>query len=301
MHCRLRFTMVLGLLAAAGMAKAQDAAPGDLSTSFALTAPSQLKTDISNGGNFNWWGLGLNLGVTKQFTPAISAGVSARIATEHWSFSTPNAFGAAAPWKDILRPNVGLNLGYKLSEDLSLFVAPQVEWAYESGAHASDGLSYGAVVGVSKVFSPTLVVGLGLGAFREIDRTRYFPFLIVNWKITDKLRLANPLEAGPAGGAGLELAYAWSDDWELAGGVAFREYRFRLKSDGPVPNGLGQNQGVPLFARLTRKFGPLAQIDLYGGYVVGGKLKVLNESGATVQSTNYSASPMIALSGSVSF
>lgn len=291
----------VGLLAATGTAYAQGAAPGEVTTSLALSAPGQLKTDMDKGGDFRWWGMGLNLGVTRQFTAALSAGITGQWATERWSFSQPNALDTVAPWQDIQRPSVGLNLGYNLSQDLSFFVAPQLEWAYETGASASDGMNYGAVVGVTKVFSPTLFVGLGLGAFRQIDENRYFPFVIVNWQISDALRLSNPLQAGPAGGAGLELAYALSDDWELAGGAAYRDYRFRLKSDGPVPSGLGQHSGVPVFARLTRKFGPVAQLDLYAGYVLGGRLKVMNESGATVQQTDYGASPMIALSGSIGF
>ncbi len=277
------------------------AQPGEVSSSFNATVLSQLKTGIDEGGRFRWTSIDVGGGVTRQFTPELSLGINARYIAEYWSFDTPGAFGAAAPWSDVLRPSLGLNVGYGLAPDLSVFVAPQVEWAYESGANASEGLNYGAVVGVTKVFSPTLFVGFGLGAFRQIDRNQYFPFIIVNWQISDVLRLSNPLQAGPAGGAGLELAYTWNDDWELAAGAAYRDYRFRLRSDASTPDGLGQNSGAPVFARLTRKFGPVAQIDLYAGAVVGGRLKVLNESGATVQSSNYSPAPFFALSGSISF
>ena len=280
---------------------AQRPAPGDVSSSFTLSGLTQLNTDIDKGGRFRWSGIDLNGRVTRQFTPELSAGITARYLTEHWSFDTPTAFGVIAPWTNIQRPSLGFNVGYNLAQDLSLFVAPQLEWAYESGASASDGQSYGAVVGVTKVFSPSLLVGLGLGAFRQIDRNQYFPFIIVNWQITDTLRLSNPLQAGPAGGAGLELAYAWSNEWELAGGAAYRDYRFRLRRDGTTPNGLGQNSGTPVFARLTRKFGPAAQVDLYAGMVVGGRLKVLNAAGTTVRSSDYGVAPLLALSASFNF
>jgi hypothetical protein len=292
----------LTLLVASSAAVAQaPAAPGEVSSSFNLTGLSQLSTKIDDGGRFRWNSVDLGGSVTRQFTPELSLGVNARYIAEYWSFDTPTAFGAVAPWTDVLRPSVGLSLGYSLAPDLSMFVAPQVEWAYESGASASEGLNYGAVVGVTKVFSRSLFVGLGLGAFRQIDRMQYFPFVIVNWQIDDAWRLSNPLQAGPAGGAGLELAYTWGDDWELAGGAAYRDYRFRLRSDAPIPNGLGQNSGAPVFARLTRKFGPVAQVDLYMGAVVGGQLKVRNEAGSTVQSSNYSPAPFFALSGSIRF
>lgn len=301
-HCfLLSHALALGLLSACTLVSAQAPAPGEVSTSVTLSGLTQLNTDIDKGGRFRWSGADVGISVTRQFTAEFSAGISARYQSENWRFDTPGAFGPVAPWGNVLRPSVGLNLGYNLAENWSLFVAPQVEWAYESGAGSGDALNYGAVVGVSKVFSPTLFAGFGLGAFRQIDRTQYFPFFIVNWQITDTLRLSNPLQAGPAGGAGLELAYAWSDDWEIAGGAAYRDYRFRLRSDAPTPDGLGRNSGTPVFARLTRKFGPAAQIDLYAGMVVGGRLQVLNAAGSTVQSSDYSASPLIALSATLGF
>jgi len=291
----------LGLLVGAPLATAQTPVPGDLSTSITMSALTQLDTDIDQGGRFRWWSVGFGASVTRQFTSALSVGISGRYVFERWSFDTPTAFGQVAPWKDIARPSVGLNLGYNLSKDLSLFIAPQAEWAFEPGATVSDSLNYGAVIGVVKFFSPKLVVGLGAGAFRQIDRNRFFPFVIVNWQITDSLRLTNPLQAGPTGGAGLELAYAWSASWEAAAGAAFREYRFRLLTDGPAPNGLGQNRGVPLFARLTRRFGPGTQVELFAGVVVAGKLTVFNATGATLQSSDYGAAPLIAFSGTVHF
>jgi hypothetical protein len=87
-------------------------------------------------------------------------------------------------------------------------VVPQIEWDYESGASAGNAKNLGAVIGVTKVFSPTLVLGLGAGVFRQIDETKVFPFIIINWQIDDKWRLSNPLPAGPAGGG------------------TFREYRY---------------------------------------------------------------------------
>ena len=48
----------------------------------------------------------------------------------------------------------------------------------------------------TRIFSPDLVFGVGAGVFRQIDETKVFPFLVVNWKITDRLRLGNPLQAG---------------------------------------------------------------------------------------------------------
>lgn len=289
------------VLAAPSAALAQRLAPGEVSTTVNLTALTQLDTDLDKGGQFSWSGADVQLGVTQQFTPALSAGITARYSSERWSFDKPNAFGPQAPWSDIQRPSIGFNLGYAVAPDLALFVAPQFEWAYESGANTSDAKSFGAVLGATKFFSRTLFVGFGLGAFRQLDENKYFPFVIVNWQITDQWRLSNPLRAGPSGGAGLEISYAWAEGWEAGVGAAYREYRFRLSSDGPTPNGIGQNEGVPVFARVTKSFGPAGQVDLFAGAVTGGKLKVDNASGSMVQSSGYGSAPLIALTGTIKF
>ena len=68
-----------------------------------------------------------------------------------------------------------------------------------------------------------------------------------------------------------------------------------------MANGLGRNSGIPVFAKLTHKFGPAAQIDLYAGVVANGRLRVLDSQGNTVQQSDYGTAPLIALSGSFSF
>lgn len=286
---------------AATIASAQSQPPGQTTTTIGAVGVSQLKADLDGGGKAGWNSVGVNLNVAHQFTPSLSAGVRASYAAEDWRFDTPTAFGPTAPWGRIDRPSIGFNVGYATSADLAWFVAPQFEWAYESGASAADGLNYGAVFGVTKVFSPTLVMGFGLGVFRQIDDTKYFPFVIVNWQIDEKLRLSNPLPAGPAGGAGLELAYALDSGWELAAGAAYRDYRFRLNEDAAAPDGLGRNTGIPVFARLTRKFGPAARIDFYAGLVADGKLRLLDDNGTTLRTADYGTAPLFGITGSFSF
>ena len=90
----------------------------------------------------------------------------------------------------------------QIGPQVGIFVAPEFEWSYESGASASDAKNFGAVLRRDRFFSPTLVLGIGAGVFRQIDKTRVFPLLIVNWQIDDQWRVSNPFQAGPAGGAG---------------------------------------------------------------------------------------------------
>jgi hypothetical protein len=292
---------VVALATPATAALAQTAAPGAVSTSASLTGIGQLDARLDQGGNFSWNGAIVQAEATRQFTPEFSAAIALRYGQERWKFAAPSALGAVAPWGQINRPAVGFRLTQQISPQVGVFVAPELEWSYESGASASDAKNFGAVLGATEFFSQKLVLGLGAGIFRQIDKTRVFPFLIVNWQIDDNWRVSNPFQAGPAGGAGLELVRALGPQWELAAGASVRDYRFRLRANGPAPEGVGRNQGVPVFARLTRQLGRQGHIDLYAGAVASGKLRVLDAAGATLSSSSYHPAPLLALSATLNF
>jgi len=269
------------------------AAPGDVSANAAFTVYTQFNTNLDSGGRYNWAG-GLASGtVTRQFTPQLAVGLVARYEYQSWNFSDPVAFGNAAPWKNLNAPSVGVNFTYAWAPDLFVTLVPTVAWTYESGANTSDALTYGAVASVAKAFAPDQVVGLGVSAFRRVDKTQALPFLVVNWKMSDKWRVQNPFQAGPAGGAGLEFVYTPDDRWEYAPGLTYRSYRFRLATDNATPSGIGTNSFIPLFMRVTRKLSKDARIDFYGAIVTGGKLTVDTESGGGRYTDNAKIGPAL--------
>jgi hypothetical protein len=274
---------------------AQRPPPGEISASAALSGIHQFDTDLDRGGDFRW-AAGIASGsLTRQITPEISAGLTLRYDYEDWKFSHPVAFGGAAPWSQLNAPNIAGSLGYAFASDLQVGISPLFGWAFESGAKTGDALTYGAILVATKVLSPSLMLGVGVGVVRQIDDTKAFPFLIVNWQIDDRWRLGNPFPAGPAGGAGLELAYAPDDRWEFAGGGAYRSTRYRLDDVGIAPGGVGENRFFPLFARVSRKFGAQTKVDFYAGVALGGRLKLEDANGATFAKDDYSTAPLIGL------
>ena len=80
-----------------------------------------------------------------------------------------------------------------------------MDFAGASGAETGESLSYGAVLSAAYAFGPDLMVGLGAGVFERLDQSEVFPYVVIDWKINDRLRLTNPFRAGPVGPAGLEL------------------------------------------------------------------------------------------------
>ena len=106
--------------------------------------------------------------------------------------------------------------------------------------------------------------------------------MLVDWRLSERWRLANPLPAGPTGPAGLELDYS-------------------LSEDGPVANGIGEESGVPVFLRATRSFGPNATLYLYAGAVTAGSLTVEDTAGRVLREVDFGTAPLLGITFSARY
>lgn len=266
---------------------AQPMQPGQTVTLFSLTGVNQFSTGMSGGGSFSWNDATASLRVNRQLSPEWGAGVNLQYGYQHWSWRNPETFGGVAPWQGINVPLLGLSVSYAPTAQWRFSVNPSIEWAAETGVGTSRSATYGAVALATHTWSPDLTLGVGAGVFRQIDETRVFPFLAINWRVTDKLTLRNPLTAGPTGGAGLELTYQIDDHWNVGAGGAYRSYRFRLNDSGPFAGGIGQNRLIPVFARVSYQFLPGTRIDLYGIASTAGNVQAKSADGNQVFGTGY--------------
>lgn len=286
--------LALGALTLAA-ANAQTPERKEIAASASVSGIYQADGDLDGGGKAGWSGLLVNGGWSVQTTPQLKLGFTLQYDYQDWRFSNPAAFGGAAPWSKLNLLNLGIALDYAYQPDLLIGVSPIVGWSYETGASSSDVLDYGAIVTVTKVFSPQFVLGAGVGVFRQVDETKVFPIVIIRWQIDDHWRLQNPFRAGPTGGAGVELAYAFDDRWEAGVGGAYRSYRFRLDDQGFAPGGVGENRFIPVFARVTRKIGEASRLDFYAGVSTSGRLSVDSSTGNSLARVDYNTAALLGL------
>ena len=78
-------------------------------------------------------------------------------------------------------------------------------------------------------------------------------------------------------------------------GGSYRSYLFRLSRDGPVGNGIGENNFVPAFLRLSYHGGKDFQLDIYAAALTGGKLTVKNASGNDISNDPYKTAPALGM------
>jgi len=252
----------------------------------------QPESHVQGGGNVTVSRYYLSAGSSIPVNDRMRLGFGLSYEFDNYNFSRLSNFAVPNPWNRINKIGFSARAGYSLSPNWTLFAAPVVQYSGEQGAELGNALLYGTTFGLLYRPGRRFMIGFGPGIFYGLEETRFFPAVIVSWKITDNLRLGNSFRTGPAGPAGLELAYSIDHNWEtsLAGG--FRSYRFRLDKDGSIGNGIGQTDAWPVIARLSRKLGQHFRADLYGGAAFGGKLRLEDRRGRKIDSVSYSTAPL---------
>jgi len=267
----------------------------DIRFSLAVTPAYQFPTHVDGGGKLSVVSYHLRADAKKQINPELGLGLGLTYEFDDYHFSGVTAFPVGVPWKQVQRLGISVPIFYSFADKWMLLLVPSAQFSGELGAKFGDALAYGGVVSASYAFRPNLNLGVGVGAYSNLEKVSVFPYLVVNWQITDRWRLTNPFRTSPAGPAGLELSYNLNRNWEIGVGGAYRSYRFRLDQNGSIPNGIGESRRVPIFARLSYNLSPAFGADLYGGAAIINKLWLDAPNGNELYSTKYAVAPLVGL------
>jgi len=290
-----RITIVLGLVLGLSGTTVAHAQPSGWQPFVSISPVWDGDADLDGGGDFDVMRVLLRAGITGDLGNGNRAGLTLNYDHNDYSFSNPAAFGGVAPWGTVQRYGVAVPLLFALQDGWSLGVTPSADWFRENGADTGESLVWGGVVAVSRHFANGNRLGLGIAVFDQIEETSVLPIFLIDWRLSERWRLINPLPSGPTGPAGLELDYEFGNGWTLGLGAAFRKMRFRLSEDGPVANGVGEEVGIPIFLRASRSFGQQLSLDFYAGVVTGGHLRLENASGQYVREEDYDPVPLLGI------
>lgn len=307
--CRCRFicATLVGLWCSAAMAASPGPAtgqtggddrspPSQTNYRFSYTPIYQFETGLDSGGEFDVQRHFLRLDATRRVNREWMVGIGLSFDYEHWNFSgIAGLDGGVDLWDDIFRPGVSVPVFYSPSSRWRFGFIPAADIAGATGAQAGESISYGAVLSAAYVFGPDLMLGLGGGVFNRLDELEAFPYIVIDWKITDRFRLTNPFQAGPVGPAGLELIYTPDPVWEMGLGGAYRSYRFRLDDSSAVPDGIGQVDFWALFVRAGYQLGQHLALDVEGGALIDGSITIENENAHELGKTDTDPAPFVGL------
>lgn len=237
----------------------------------------QFEADLDQGGAFSMTRAATSIRWSKPLSRQSAFGLNFGYSLDAYDFASETGILGADPWGDIHTLSLGASYFHTLDSDWRVFASPSISSSSES-ALDGDSLLYSLVAGASKELSEGLKLGLGAVAITGLEEVRVFPFVSVEWEISENWTLQNPLRPGPAGPAGLELEYA-ADAWSASIGFAYRSWRFRIDGQDASTDGIAEYSGLPLFARYTLDLSENFRLDLYGGVLVGGELELEDDAG----------------------
>lgn len=261
----------------------------------------QSETGLDRGGKFSLNQYQIRGSASRSLSESLQAGISIGYDYLDFDFSGVSGFAGHKAWGSVHRISLGLPVSFRASESWRIFFSPSIDFLGESDADFSKAIRYGAAMTAAYLFRPDFSLGAGLRIFHGLEETRLVPFLTVYWKIDENWLLTNPFSAGPIGPAGLELTYSLSDLWELGGGGGYRSSRFRLDDKGIAPDGIGQLSGLPVWLRITRKFSRQYKLDLYGGVLLAGELRMEDRDGHKLDSDDFDPAAFMAVNISTNF
>ncbi|NCC40438.1 MAG: hypothetical protein EOM21_13465 [Gammaproteobacteria bacterium] len=247
--------------------------------SYAVVPIHQAQSGLASGGQAGYTGVLGSFGYQWSLDQRSALGVRLRFESEDWRFDDPRAFAGVAPWGTLYRLGLSLPYSWVTANGWRWSLTPIIESAAESGARVSDSLEYGASLAGGRVIRPDLTLGLGVGVYDRIEETSVFPFVMIDWRISDQWRLSNPAATSPSGPAGLEISYALPSGYQIGLAAAYRSQRFRLDRDGEVPGGVGEHRSIPVLASIERRLSKGLGFKLYAGVALGSELLVEDASG----------------------
>ncbi len=262
---------------------------------FSYTPLYQFETDLDSGGSFDVQRHFFRFDAVRFINRQWMVGAGLNFDYERWDFTNIGNLAGADLWDEIFRPGLSIPVFYNPGNQWRFGIIPAFDVAGATGAEIGESLSYGAVLSAAYTFSPGLTLGFGTGVFERLDQTEAFPFVVINWQITDRLELSNPFRAGPVGPAGIELVYTPGENWQAGIGGAYRSYRFRLDDSSVIADGIGQVDFWAPFLRAGRTLGKQWRLDLNGGATVGGSISIEDENANKLGGSDYDAAPFVGL------
>ena len=254
--------------------------------------------DLDGGGAFSVSRNIVGLGVSRPIGGRDSIGLSFSAGLSEYDFDD-----TLDPWGGIRAYTLSLPVILALSR-ATVVMVPSLRYAGESGVDLGDGDTAGVILGASWQFGERFSAGPGLGVFTRLapeDGYEVFPFLLVDWRVTERLSIGNGQGFGASRGPGIGLNYQLRDDLATGLFVRFDSAEFRLDDNGPAPGGIGADKVTSVVA--TAAYRPGEGIDLTGflGMEIGGRLTLKDREGDTIDRRDYDPAPILGAKLSLRF
>ncbi|MCH2137952.1 MAG: hypothetical protein MK074_02750 [Phycisphaerales bacterium] len=277
----------------------QDAAtPFELNWSLEAGYAYQLRTTIDAGGRFKWGRGHMHLNGSTPLRDDLELRVGIR-----GQYDTFDAEGPAITWDSVRTWQADASVQWKATERWQVFGGAQVISAAADGANFGDAIDVGGAIGAVYAVNERLALGGGIGVrSRHLDDALVYPVIMVQWGITEHLRLSTSLTSGWANQTGAELAYALTDDVTVGVAAVYDYQRFTLADGDPTaPGGAGEFTMLPVAAFISYDLSERCTVSAFVGANIGGSMKITNTARVDVLDTDYESAPVVGVQGTITF
>lgn len=248
-------------------------------------------TDTTGSFSVNRWFA--SMGVTYAWNRRNSIGVTVGGGSSKYDFDAMTGIGGAAPWEEIEDTRISLVGRFGFGETGTLFLVPTARYNGENKSDTSEGRTYGLFAAAAWRLNDTLTIGPGIGVFSRLeDGTRVFPVLVIDWKLSERWKLATGGGLAASQGPGLTLSYQASKSWSLGLTSRYEKLEFRLVEDGTTPGGVGRDQSIPVVLSAAWEPNKTVKLAMFAGLEFAGKLKLKDASGDLISESSYDPAPI---------
>ncbi len=264
-------------------------------------AQHRFDTDVDSGGEFNVSSFKTGIGMQKPWTDRLGLDVSASYARDAYDFETSETLGGK-PWEDINSFRTRAILRYQ-QDPQWIFMGGGFLFSSQEEDAKEDSMEGGAMAGVIHIYNPSLIVGLGLIAFTQLeDDTLVVPFPLVRWAFAENWAFeTGASDLGASSGPGMHLTWQCAAQWTYKAGAQLQRRRFRLDDDGVVPDGVGEDISVPLYVQAAWQINDATVVELIAGIHTAGELTLEDDSGDEIASEDYDPAGTIGIRAAMVF
>lgn len=298
----MRLVLVLGLLWPAAAARAQDAEEildEDRMPDATLMGEAgysyQGEADIDGGGDlsvnrFDIFLLGRTALLDElRWTNGLFFGLG--------DYEFGGGGSSSEPWGTILTLRLVSKLSYQLDERWGVSVGGVFIASPESGADWGDSISGGGLVDVDFRPAKKFFISLGAAVITEIeDDVTVAPSINMIWlPYQDWAVRVGAVPASGGSAAAAEVAYQIIEPLDVGLGLLYNQRRFRLDDSGIAPDGVGEDNNLPLRLRLGWTITPNIAAHVFGGVALGGEVQLDDRNGNRIAKSDYDPAPYVGL------
>lgn len=250
----------------------------------------------SDAGDLQIARLSAALDVTFDLGPRRSLTLGLVSERSWYDFSGATTLHASGdPFGAVTGSELFLRYTAPFNDTTGYFALASVGIAAEDGADISDSFVYTGGLGFTVKASDTFSWGLGVLVRTQLeDDALVIPLPQVRWAISDKWTLESRR-------AGLRLGYAHSDALSYGLQGEYNSRSFRLKDDGPIPDGMATDRRVPVSFFADYKPADNITIGASVGASLYSNIELIDSAGNDIADDDLDPAVFFALTARIAF